>query len=262
VTGEDVWLACLPLSHVGGLSVVARAILTDTRLVVHDGFDADAVNDAAVGGATLVSLVPTALRRIQSGQFRRVVLGGSRPPASLPDNVVTTYGMTETGSGIVYDGYPLDGVELRVDSPGEIHVRCPMLFRGYRDGASPLVDGWFATGDLGEIGDDGRLTVHGRRADIIITGGENVWPAVVEAALIAHPSVREIAVAGVTDVEWGQRVVAWVVPTDGAIPPTLESIRSIAGQTLPMYMAPKEIRLVQSLPTTSSGKVRRQDLPT
>jgi acyl-CoA synthetase (AMP-forming)/AMP-acid ligase II len=97
---------------------------------------------------------------------------------------------------------------------------------------------------------------------MIISGGENVWPAVVEAALTAHPSVSEVAVAGVPDSEWGERVVAWIVPTDPANPPTLESIRSIAGETLPMYMAPREVRVVQSLPTTSSGKVRRQDLPT
>lgn len=262
VSADDMWLACLPLSHVGGLSVVTRAIVTDTRLVVHDGFDAAAVTAAAIGGATLVSLVPTTLLRIEPQLFRRVVLGGSRPPASLPDNVVVTYGMTETGSGVVYDGYPLDGVEIRVDPSGDIHIRCTMLFRCYRDGASPLVDGWFATGDLGEIDDDGRLTVHGRKADMIISGGENVWPAVVEAALTAHPSVSEVAVAGVPDSEWGERVVAWIVPSDPANLPTLESIRSIAGETLPMYMAPREVRVVQSLPTTSSGKVRRQDLPT
>jgi O-succinylbenzoic acid--CoA ligase len=262
VTPEDTWLACLPLSHVGGLSVVTRSIVTDTPLVVHDGFDAEAVTFAATDGATLVSLVATALQRIDPRLFRRVVLGGSRPPAALPDNVVVTYGMTETGSGIVYDGHPLDGVELRVDEGGEVHVRCPMLLRTYRDGRCPLVDGWFATGDLGEIDGDGRLIVHGRKADMIITGGENVWPSVVEQALSSHPSVREVAVAGVADLEWGQRVVAWIVPSDPTSPPTLESIRSMAGESLPMYMAPREVRLVQHLPITSLGKVRRQDLPT
>ncbi len=259
VTDADTWLACLPLSHVGGLSVVTRAILTATPVLVHDGFDADAVERAARRGATLVSLVPTALRRVDASLFRRIVLGGSRPPDHLPANVVTTYGMTETGSGVVYDGYPLDGVEIRVDATGEIHVRCPMLMRCYRDGTNPAVDGWFATGDLGEL-DDGRLVVHGRRGDMIITGGENVWPATVEDVLRSHPGIAEVAVAGVTDVEWGQQVVAWIVATDASSPPTLASIRSFAAETLPMYMTPKEIRLVDSLPTTSSGKVRRQDL--
>ena len=235
--------------------------MTNSRLVVHDGFEADAVSAAARDGATLVSLVATALRRIDAQLFRQIVLGGSRPPEGLPGNVVTTYGMTETGSGVVYDGKPLDGVEVRVDDEGQIHLRCPMLLRCYRDGHAPLIDGWFATGDLGELDETGGLIVHGRRGDMIITGGENVWPAAVEAALTAHPGVAEVAVAGVADDDWGQRIVAWLVPTDASNPPTLSSIRSLAAESLPMFMAPKEIRLVESLPTTSSGKVRRIDLP-
>jgi O-succinylbenzoic acid--CoA ligase len=262
VTVDDTWLACLPLSHVGGLSVVTRAVVTDARLVVHDGFDAEAVHTAARAGATLVSLVPTALRRIDPTLFRQIVLGGSRPPTELPGNVIATYGMTETGSGVVYGGHPLDGVEIRVDAGGEIHVRCPMLLRCYRDGSSPLVEGWFATGDLGEVDDDGRLAVHGRRDDMIVTGGENVWPAVVEAVLSAHPMVADVAVAGVPDIEWGQRVVAWIVPANSSTPPTLAAIRAITEESLPRYMSPKEVRLVKSLPTTSSGKVRKHDLPT
>ncbi len=262
VRGDDTWLACLPLSHIGGLSVVARALLTDAGLIVHDGFDADAVSAAAAGGATLVSLVPTTLRRVEPSLFRRIVLGGSRPPVGLPHNVITTYGMTETGSGVVYDGKPLDGVEIRVDSDSEILIRCPTLFRCYRDGPAPLVDGWFATGDLGHLHDDGALTVHGRRGEMIVTGGENVWPSAVEVVLRRHPDVAEVAVAGAPDIEWGERIVAWIVPTDAASPPTLTSIRSMAGEWLPMFMMPKEIRLVDTLPMTSSGKVRRQDLPT
>jgi O-succinylbenzoic acid--CoA ligase len=262
VTPADTWLACLPLSHVGGLSVVTRAVVTDARLVVHDGFDADAVSTAARTGATLVSLVPTALRRIDPSMFRQIVLGGSRPPTELPANVISTYGMTETGSGVVYGGRPLDGVEIRLDPLGEIHVRCPMLLRCYRDGSTPLRDGWFATGDLGEVDDDGRLSVQGRRDELIITGGENVWPAMVEAVLAAHPTIAEVAVAGVPDVEWGQRVVAWIVPANRSSQLTLASVRANTEQSLPKFMAPKEVRLVQSLPTTSSGKVRKHDLPT
>ncbi len=261
VTADDTWLACLPLSHVGGLSVVTRALLTDSRLVVHDGFDAEMVGAAARDGATLVSLVATALQRIDASLFRCVVLGGSAPPSDLPDNVVTTYGMTETGSGVVYDGHPLDGVEIRIDALGEIQIRCPMLLRCYRDGSVPTIDGWFATGDLGEIAADGRLRVHGRRGDLIITGGENVWPAAVEAALAGHPGVAEVAVAGVPDGEWGQRVVAWVVPRADATPPTLASLRDRAAESLPAFMSPKEVRIVAALPTTSSGKVRRGELP-
>jgi len=261
VADSDVWLACLPLSHVGGLSVVTRAITTGTNLIVHDGFDATAVQEAARHGATLVSLVATAMRRVDTTAFRTIVLGGSRPPDELPPNVVTTYGMTETGSGVVYDGRPLHGVQVHIDDFGEIHLRCPMLFRCYRDGTAPFVDGWFATGDEGEFAGDGRLTVLGRRGDMINTGGEKVWPARVEAMIAADPSVAAVAVAGVDDEEWGQRVVAWIVPAESSRLPTLESIRSSVGASLPMYMAPREIRLVDTLPTTSSGKVLRHELP-
>ena len=260
VTDADMWLACLPLSHVGGLSVVTRALTTGTRLVVHDGFDADAVTAAAGDGATLVSLVATALRRIDPSVFRTVVLGGSRPPDDLPDNVVSTYGMTETGSGVVYDGVPLDGVEVRIDGGDQIHLRCPMLLRCYRDGSNPRVDGWYATGDLGEIGSDGRLVVHGRRDELIITGGENVWPARVEAILATHPAVAGAAVVGVADDEWGQRIVAWIVPVDSSAPPSLAAIRSFVVEQLPAFMAPKELHVVDTLPTTTSGKVRRHSL--
>jgi O-succinylbenzoic acid--CoA ligase len=170
--------------------------------------------------------------------------------------------MTETGSGVVYDGLPLDGVDMRVDSLGEIHLRGPMLLRTYRDGSQPLADGWFATGDLGAIDDNGQLAVRGRRDELIITGGENVWPATVEAALAGHRGVAEVAVAGVPDAEWGERVVAWIVPSDRSTPPDLASIRSRVTESLPGFMAPKEIRIVDSLPTTTSGKVLRHQLPT
>jgi O-succinylbenzoic acid--CoA ligase len=260
VTRDDVWLACLPLSHVGGLAVVTRALLTDTRLVVHDGFDAAAVTSAATNGATLVSLVPTALRRVDPALFRRVLLGGAPPPGDLAHNVVTTYGMTETGSGVVYDGHPLDGVEVRIDH-GEILVRGPMLMRCYRDGSSPVTDGgWLPTGDLGELDANGRLRVSGRRSELIITGGENVWPATVEAALAMHPEVSDVAVTGEDDPEWGQRVVAWVVPTHPENPPSLASVRAVVEAVLPVYMAPKRVRCVSALPRTSSGKVRRLSL--
>ncbi len=260
VDDNDVWLACLPLSHVGGLAVVTRALLTGTRLTVHDGFDATAVT-AAAAEATLVSLVPTALRRIDASLFRRVLLGGAPPLGEPLANVISTYGMTETGSGVVYDGSPLDGVEMRVDAVGEIYVRGPMLLRCYRDGSSPLVDGgWLPTGDLGEIDETGRLVVSGRRSELIITGGENVWPAVVEAALAAHPAIADVAVTGEDDPEWGQRVVAWIVPTTPDAPPTLATVRAAVATQLPAFMAPKQLRYATALPRTTSGKMRRLDL--
>jgi O-succinylbenzoic acid--CoA ligase len=255
VTADDHWLACLPLSHVGGLSVVTRALAAGTRLTVHPGFDPGAVEGA---GATLVSLVATALRRVDPTRFRTVVLGGAAPPPDLPPNVVTTYGMTETGSGVVYDGRALDGVDVRLDSGGEIHVRGPMLLRAYRDGTDPLVDGWFATGDLGRWGPDGRLVVDGRRSELIISGGENVWPEPVEAVLGQHPSVADVAVGGTTDPEWGQIVTAYVVAVGD--PPTLAELRDAVRQELAPHCAPRRLVLVDAIPRTALGKVRRADL--
>lgn len=259
---SDRWLACLPLAHVGGLSVVTRALHTGTPLTVLPGPDPAAVEAAGRhGGATLVSLVATALGRLDASGFRAVVLGGASPPAELPANVHTTWGMTETGSGVVYDGFPLDGVELRIVA-GELGVRGPMLARAYRDG-TPTLDagGWLATGDAAEIDGDGRLHVAGRMGDVIVTGGEKVWPDPVEAAVRALPSVAEVAVAGRPDPEWGQTVVAWVVPTDPASPLALAELRDAVKAVLPSWAAPRRVVVVPSLPRTALGKVRRSALP-
>jgi O-succinylbenzoic acid--CoA ligase len=253
VRDDDHWLACLPLSHVGGLSVVTRALHTGTRLTVLAGFEQHAVERS---GASLVSLVATALRRIDASLFRTIVLGGSRPPDDRPPNSVATYGMTETGSGVVYDGVPLDGVEVHIATDGEILLRGPMLLRCYRDGTTPVdADGWFATGDLGELRPGGRLQVFGRRGDLIITGGENVWPESVEAALGDHPGVADVLVRGVEDPEWGQIVEAVVVPASE--PPTLESLRAHVKLHHPSFMAPRRLTIVESLPRTALGKPRR-----
>jgi len=252
VTPDDHWLACLPLNHVGGLSVITKALHAGTRLTVLPGFDAAAV---MASGATLVSLVATALTRVDPAAFRVIVLGGSRPPADRPANTVTTYGLTETGSGVVYDRRPLDGVELRIVD-GEVQVRGPMLLRCYRDGRDPKTpDGWLPTGDLGEIGPDGLLSVHGRADELIITGGENVWPEPVEAVLRTVPGVVDVAVAGTADPEWGQVVTAHVV---GDV--TLDALRAAVKQQLPAFYAPKLVVRHDSLPRTSLGKLRRTSL--
>ncbi len=254
------WLSCLPLAHVAGLAVVMRGLVTGTPVVVHGRFEAAAVEAAARAGATHASLVPTALARIDASLFERIVVGGSAPPADRPANVVASYALTETGSTVAYDGVPLDGVELRVVD-GEVHVRGPMLLRCYRDGTDPKTpDGWLPTGDAGELDDDGTLHVHGRRGDLIVTGGENVWPVPVEEALRADPAVADVAVAGAPDPEWGHRVVAHVVPVDAAAPPTLDQLRDLVKTTLPAFMAPRELVLHTALPRTSIGKIRRSQL--
>ncbi len=256
VTDDDHWLACLPLSHVGGLSVVTRALHTGTSLTVHPRFDPGAAEES---GATLVSLVTAALRRIDPARFRVIVLGGAAPPRDRPINTVTTYGMTETGSGVVYDGVPLEHVDVRI-ADGEIQLRGPMLLRRYLHDANPFdADGWFPTGDLGELR-DGRLEVAGRRGDLIVTGGENVWPDQVEAVLRTHPRVRDVGVAATPDAEWGALVTAVVVPSDPADPVSLAELRDWAKAHLPAHCAPRRVVLVDDLPRSSLGKLRRADL--
>lgn len=259
------WLACLPVAHIGGLSVVLRALHTGTPFDLLPSFDPDAVEAAARRGATHVSLVATALRRIDASLFERIVLGGSRPPDDLPPNCTVTYGMTETASGIWYDDRPLDGVEVEVrgndadgGGEGEIHVRGPMLLRCYRDGTDPkTADGWLPTGDIGSLSSDRRLVVHGRRGEMIVTGGENVWPNAVEAVLARHAGVVDVLVTGEPDDEWGQLVTAVVVPRDVSAPPSVDALRAFAREHLPPYALPRRVRHVDALPRTALGKLRR-----
>jgi o-succinylbenzoate---CoA ligase len=260
--GRDHWLACLPLAHIGGLAVVLRALVTGTPLTVHDGFAPAAVTAAATsGGATLTSLVYRALDQIDPRAFRVVLAGGSAPSGPRPANVWATYGMTETGSGVVYERRPLPGVELRVDAGDQIWVRGPMLLRAYRDGTVPTdPGGWFPTGDLGRLDGDGRLEVWGRAGDVVVTGGEKVWPDPVERRLREHPAVTDAAVVGRPDPDWGQRVVAVVVPGDPARPPQLAELRDWVRQELPAWCAPKELELATALPRTALGKLRRSGL--
>lgn len=259
----DRWLACLPPAHIGGLAVITRSLLTGTDLVVHESFDAAAADQAARDGATLVSLVTRALNQVDISKFRKVLIGGAAPPPDLPDHVIATYGMTETGSGCVYGGYPLDGVELQAATTGEIEIRADLLLRAYRtiDGIVEPVrsDGWFASGDLGRVDPDGRLWIDGRAGDMIITGGENVWPHRIERVLEKHPAIVEAAVVGRPDPEWGHRVIAVIVAPDA--PPSLDEVREYVRTELPVWNAPKELVVVDELPKTALGKVRKTELP-
>jgi len=254
----DQWLCCLPVHHIAGLAIIVRARLSAMPLVIHDRFDTAAVEDAARRRSTLTSLVPATLRRVESSLFRRIIVGGQATPADLPANCTASYGMTETGSAIVLDGDPLPGVELRIVE-GEIQARGDMLLRCYRDGTDPRDDGWFATDDAGEL-DAGRLVVHGRRGDLIITGGENVWPAPVEESLTGLDSIAEVAIVGRDDEEWGQVVTAVIVPSVPRDPPTLEELRDRVKESLPAYCAPRRIELVEELPRTPLGKIERRSL--
>jgi O-succinylbenzoic acid--CoA ligase len=181
--------------------------------------------------------------------------------------------MTETGSGVVYDGRPLDGVDIAIGTgrpgeggAGEILLRGPMLLRCYRDGVDPRLagpdghGGWLPTGDAGRLGPDGALLVDGRMAELIVTGGEKVWPAAVERVIATHPLVADVAVWKRADPEWGERVVAWLVPNRGDDPPTLTAVVDLVRSHMAPWAAPKEVVVVADLPRTASGKVRRAAL--
>ena len=257
--GSDTWLCCSPVAHAGGLGVVNRALRTGTPLVVHSRFEPAAV---AASGATLTALVPTMLPRIDPAAFRLILLGGMAMPDRRPANTVATYGLTETMGGIVYDGRPLPGVEVRTGPAGIIEVRSPTALRCYRseEGEHDPKDahGWLDTGDLGEVGPDGLLTVHGRADDVVVTGGEKVWPELVEAVLRGLPGVADVAVVGRPDPEWGQAVVALLELEPGASPPSLGAARAAVKEALAAWCAPRAIEVVASLPRTPSGKVRRR----
>lgn len=275
-TPRDAWLSCLPLAHVGGLLVVLRAVLLGAPVVLHEGFDVQGF--AAERTTTFTSLVPTMLARlldahVDLARYRAILIGGARLPdeqaargRAAGAHVVETYGLTESFGGVIYDGRPLPGVEMRIDADGGIELHGPTLMLGYRFDAEGsrrafTDDGWLRPGDAGEIDAEGRLHVIGRFDDRINTGGEKVWPEEVENALRRHPKVRDVGVGGRLDPEWGERVVAFVVPVDPADPPTLEQLRDIAARSLPRYRAPRELVLVDELPRTGSGKLRRVALP-
>ncbi len=242
--------------------MVTRALATGTPLELHDGFSAERVLEAARRGATLVSLVTTALGRLGAGAaaFRRVVLGGAAPPEALPANAVVTYGLTESGSGVVYDGRPLDGVEVMIGADGEVALRGPMLLRCYRDGSDPRDrEGWLHTRDAGRLAPDGRLELLGRLDECVNSGGEKIWPQAVEVVLARHPLISEVAVTGLPDPEWGERLVALAVLVPGG-EVTLAELRELVGAELGTLQAPKELLVVERLPRTAIGKLARAEI--
>jgi o-succinylbenzoate---CoA ligase len=265
------WLCCLPVSHIAGIQVLTRSLVSEAEPV----FDTD---PAAGHDCLHVSLVPTQLSRLSAGAltgFKSVLLGGAAAPPGMVERardagvpVWTTYGMTETCGGCVYDGIPLDGVQVAVrddeagSGPGRIWIGGPVLFSGYFGEARAT--GWFRTGDLGSTDGDGLLTVRGRADDVINTGGHKVVPGEVAAVLQACPGVKDAVVVGESDPEWGERVVAVVVAADPADPPTLKMLRMRVKDRLPRYAAPSRVVLVEAVPMLPSGKPDlmrlRQDL--
>ncbi len=274
-TADDRWLCCLPVHHVAGLAVVARSWHSGTPLVTLDRFDVHAVAEAIAGGASLVSLVPTTLARLLDqgvplGGLRGALVGAAPLPDALRARasaagvpVTTTYGLTETWGGVLHDGRAIDGASVTLADDDEIRVRGRMVMRGYRrDRAGTLAalgaDGSLHTGDVGRRLADGSIEVVDRLRDLVLTGGVTVSPTEVEQVLAAHPGVRDVCVAGRADEEWGELVVAYVVPDDPASPPGLAELRSFARDRLGPAKAPRLVVHVATIPRTASGKAVRR----
>jgi O-succinylbenzoic acid--CoA ligase len=257
------------------LSILVRGAIGGGTALVHDRWDTQRVLHALMeDGVTLVSVVPTTLARLLDAglshppALRCALVGGGpvapellRRAAAAGVPVAQTYGLTEAcsqvttqrpGDGQADAGPPLFCTRVRVADDGEIHVRGLTVA-----GSDPQTE--LATGDLGRLDDEGRLTVIGRKADTIVTGGENVAPTQVEAVLAEHPAVAEAAVLGRPDPEWGEAVHARVVLLAGS-EVSEHALREHCAARLARFKVPKEIRVVDALPRTGSGKLRRRDL--
>jgi len=270
--GPGQWLLTLPAHHIAGVQVIVRSLLAGMVPVLRgtQAF-ADAVG-TMTGVRRYTSLVPTQLLRLLDDpagvdalrSFDTVLLGGAATPAPLLERaraarvrVSTTYGMSETSGGCVYDGRPLDGVRVRLVD-GVIELAGPVLASGYRldpvGTAAAFVDGWFRTTDLGLLA-DGSLSVLGRADFMINTGGVKVAPAAVEAVLSAQPGVAEVCVVGLEDAEWGQMVAAAVVPAGPE--PDADALRAAVRGRLGGPATPKVVRFVSALPLQGPGKIDR-----
>jgi o-succinylbenzoate---CoA ligase len=293
---DDRWLAVLPLFHVGGLSILARAAIYGIPVVLHHAFDPAAVNGAIdEDGVTIISVVSTMLQRMldQRGErpypaaLRCVLLGGGPAPLPLLEAcaargvpVVQTYGLTEAASQVATlapadalrklgsAGQPLLPNQLRIASAtmgevGEILVRGPTVMHSYinrpEQTALTLRDGWLHTGDLGYLDAEGYLYVVSRRHDLIISGGENIYPAEIESVLLAHPAVEEAAVVGVLDARWGQ-VPAAVVKLRSGMAASEAELIGFCRERLAGYKVPRLVRFATTLPRNAAGKLLRDKI--
>jgi o-succinylbenzoate---CoA ligase len=263
------WLCCLPMFHISGLGVLVRALLAGTDPVIVAAVSPDVL---AASDCAYVSLVPTQLRRLLDaatgpGRVQAVLLGGAAPRDTLLADartagwpVITTYGMTETCGGCVYDSVPLDGVHVRITDE-MVEIAGPTLFTRYLGQpeltATVLANGWFRTADLGCWLPGHRLGIRGRADDVINTGGEKVVPGEVEAVLGTAPGVADVVVVGLPDPEWGEAVTAIVIPANPANPPDLALLRSSVRAVMSAYAAPRRVVVVSQFPLLPSGKPDR-----
>lgn len=289
IGNQDRWLAILPLFHVGGLAIVLRGLFYQMPIIIQTGFDLHKVNQAIdEQGVTVVSVVANMLSRMLEARhnqpypshFRYVLIGGGPVPlpllkdcAALGIQVIQTYGMTETASQAATlappealrklgsAGKPLAGLEMKIDGTGEILVRGDSVTIGYDNRPDETAyawrDGWFHTGDIGQMDEEGFLYVLDRRVDLIVTGGENVYPAEVEAVLLTHPDIAEAGVIGRPDERWGQAVTAFVKMKKMV---SEVEIVEYCSTRLARYKIPTKVIFVAELPRDGSGKLLRRVL--
>ncbi|WP_370248281.1 AMP-binding protein [Nocardioides sp.] len=274
------WVQRLPEGYVAGVQVAVRSLLAG-RAPLTDWPEPDT-------GPWFTSLVPTQLHRVLTAapddraaavdraalaRAHTVLLGGGPIDPALRARaeaegirVVATYGAAETAGGCVYDGVPLAGVEVRLGERGRIELRGPVLAEGYEDDpgltAAHFVDGWFLTSDAGELTTTAEggvtLRVLGRLDDVVVSGGLNVPGPAVAARLRAHPGVAAAEVLGAPDEEWGQRLVAFVVPVDS--PPSSTELRDWVAAVHPRAWAPRQVVVLPDLPLLANGKPDRRAL--
>jgi O-succinylbenzoic acid--CoA ligase len=302
---DDCWLACLPLFHIGGLSILFRSVIYGISVILHERFEPAAVNRAICEDhVTIISVVTVMLQRMLTerdvnGSYQRypstlrcILLGGGPVPHTLLEDciayaipVVQTYGLTEACSQAVTlspadalrklgsAGRPLPQVQIHIineglpaasGESGTIYLKGPSITPGYanhpEDTAKAINNGWLCTGDIGYLDEEGYLYVLDRRSDLIISGGENVYPAEIESILLSHPDVAEAGVCGQPDAQWGQVPIAFVcLHAVHNVDP--EALLAYVAQRLAHYKIPRAIYLVDHLPRNSSGKLLRRELP-
>lgn len=291
---DDRWLCAVPLFHISGLSILMRGVIYGMTVILHESFHPSRANRAIMEkGATIVSVVQTMLSQMLESlgestyprTFRCMLLGGGPAPIPLLKEceikkipVYQTYGMTETSSQIVtlspeYSltklgsaGKPLFPCEIKIMkddlacppfTEGEIHVQGPNVTKGYWKREAEIHNGWLQTGDMGYLDEEGFLYVLDRRSDLIVSGGENIYPAEIEAALLSHPSVIEAGVTGMPDAKWGQVPHAFIAVNNAV---SEEELISYCSAMLAKYKIPKRIHFLSKLPRNASNKLVRRKL--
>lgn len=292
---DDVWLCAMPLFHISGFSILVRSLLYGNKVQLYEHFNVDAITQNIMDGdVTHMSVVAVTLERIlntlelnmaqASPRFKLMLAGGGPVPVDYLERasavhlaVAQTYGMTETSSQtatlasedamkkIGSAGKPLFFNQIKISAPnaqgeGEICIRGPHVTPGYIGRfaeRSATVDGWLHTGDIGYMDEEGYLFVVDRRADLIISGGENIYPAEIENVLLAHPAVQEAGVCGIEDETWGQVPIAFVVLKEAVM---MENLKQHCEKKLAKYKVPKQIKIIDTLPRNGANKLLRRKL--